>query len=124
MNPKQFLQIVGVLLILLAVLGFLKPDLAGDFLSFSMVENLSHLSLGILAILLSPLPNKHLQKWCVVALGIGAIAIAALGFMVSGHPAPNVYGTVNLDHPVDNVLHAVLGLWALYAAFNKKQTSL
>ena len=121
MNPKQFLQIGGVILILLAVIGYFKPDLAGDFLSFDANENWAHLALGIVAILLSPLPMIELQRWIVVLVGIVSIVIAVLGFLVRDYPSPNFYGVANLENPVDNVLHLVVGLWALFAAFNKKE---
>ncbi len=120
MNPKQFLQIGGVVLVLLAVVGFLKPDLAGDFLNFDAAENWAHLVLGVVALVLAPLAIGDLKKWVVVLVGLVALIFGVLGFMVSGNPAPNFYGVTNLENPADNVLHLVVGVWALLAAFNKK----
>ncbi len=120
MNPKQFLQIGGVILLLLGILGFLKPDLAGDFLSFDTAENWAHLVLGVVAIVLAPQPVGVMKKWVVVLIGVAAIIVSVLGFMVSGNPSPNFYGMANLENPVDNVLHLVIGVWALVAGFRKK----
>ena len=120
MNPKQFLQLGGVILVLLAVIGFLAPNLAGDFLNFDMYENWVHLLLGVVALVLAPLPVGDLKKWVVVLVGLLALAFAILGFMVRSNPSPNFYGVANLENPVDNVLHLVVGVWALFAAFNKK----
>ena len=120
MNPKQFLQIGGVILVLLAVIGFLKPDLAGDFLNFDTAENWAHLVLGVVALVLSPLAIGELKKWVVVLVGVIALITAVLGFMARGEPSPNFYGAANLENPVDNVLHLVVGVWAMFAAFNKK----
>ncbi len=120
MNPKQFLQLGGVILVLLAVIGFLQPDLAGDLLSFDPAENWAHLVLGIVALVLAPLPIGDLKKWVVVLVGLVAIVFGILGFMVRGNPSPNFYGITNLENPVDNVLHLVVGVWAMLAAFNKK----
>ena len=120
MNPKQFLQLGGVILVLLAVIGFLKPDLAGDLLNFDSAENWAHLLLGVVALVLAPLSIGDLKKWVVVLVGLIAIVTAILGFMARGNPSPNFYGVANLENPVDNVLHLVVGVWALLAAFNKK----
>ncbi len=120
MNPKQFLQIGGVILILLAVIGFVKPDFAGDLLNFDSAENWAHLVLGVVAVALAPLAIGDLKKWVVVLVGVIALAFGVLGFMVRGNPSPNFYGVTNLENPVDNVLHLVVGVWALFAAFNKK----
>ena len=122
MNPKQFLQIGGVILVLLAVIGYLKPDLAGDFLNFDAPENWAHLLLGIVALVLAPLPLGDLKKWVVVLVGIVALAFAVLGFMVRGNPSPNFYLVTNLENPADNVLHLAVGIWALVAAFGKKSS--
>ena len=122
MNPKQFLQIGGAILVLLAVIGFLKPDLAGDLLNFDSAENWAHLVLGVVAIVLAPLAIGDLKKWVVVLVGVIGIATAVLGFMARGNPSPNFYGVANLENPVDNVLHLVVGVWALWAAFNKQSS--
>lgn len=118
MNPKQFLQIGGVILLLLGILGFLVPDVAG-FLTFWPSENIAHTVLGIVALILAPMPLGDLKKWIVVLVGLIALFVGVIGFVVAGEAAPNFYG-VNLDNPADNVLHLVVGVWALWAAFNKK----
>ncbi len=117
MNPKQFLQWAGVILVILAIVGFLVPNLAGDFLNFDPVENWTHLGLGIVALVLAPLPLGDLKKWIVFLLGIGGIVIGFLGFLNAGNPSPNFYGITNLENPADNVLHVLVGIWALIAAF-------
>lgn len=121
MNPKQFLQIGGAILILLAIIGFVAPTIGGDFLNFDSAENWAHLVLGIVAVVLAPMALGDLKKWVVVLVGVIAIAFGVLGFLASGNPAPNFYGVTNFENPVDNVLHLVVGIWALFAAFNKNQ---
>lgn len=120
MTPKQFLQIGGVILVLLGIVGFLKPDLAPGLVTFYPGENWAHLVLGIVALVLAPLPLGDLKKWVVVLVGLVALAFAVIGFMVRTGAAPNFYGVANLDNPVDNILHLVVGLWALVAAFGRK----
>ena len=42
MNPRQFLQLGGVILIVLGIVGFLAPSV-GSFLNFTMGENIGDL---------------------------------------------------------------------------------
>ncbi len=117
MNPKKYLQYLGVILVILAIVGFVFPNLAGDFLSFDPLENWAHLILGIVALVLSPLPLGDLKKWIVFLLGVVAVITGFLGFINAGNPAPNFYGYVNFENPADNILHVLVGLWGLFAAF-------
>jgi hypothetical protein len=57
-----------------------------------------------------------LQKWLVVAVGLFALVATAYGFAVAGNASPNV-GFANLESPADDILHLVVGVWALAAAF-------
>ncbi|MDO8649411.1 MAG: hypothetical protein Q7R81_06555 [Candidatus Peregrinibacteria bacterium] len=120
MNPKSFLQIGGVVLLALGILGYLVPEI-GTLLSFSPYENIAHLVLGIVALVLAPLPLGDLKKWVVVLVGLVALYFGVAGFMVAGDPPLNYYGLVQLDNPVDNVIHLVVGLWALASAFTNKR---
>lgn len=119
-NPKQFLQWGGIVLLALGIVGYLVPNLLGDLLWFDMAENVAHTVLGIVALVLAPMQLGDLKKWIVVIVGIVALYFGVAGFLVAGNAAPNWYGVTNLENPVDNVVHLVVGIWALYAAFNKK----
>lgn len=119
MNPKQFLQVGGVILLLLGIIGFLVPNLLGETLYFDSAENWAHTLLGIVALLLAPLPLGELKRWVVVLVGLVALFFGVAGFMVSSNAAPNFYGVTNLEF-LDNIVHLAVGVWALYAAFNKK----
>ncbi len=123
MNPKQFLQLGGVILVLLGIVGFLVPSI-GTLLVFTMAENVAHTVLGIVALVLAPLPLADLKKWVVVLVGLVALYFAVAGFMVAGQAVPNYYGVAQLDNPVDNILHLVVGIWALAAAFMGKEAKM
>ena len=56
-------------------------------------------------------------RWIVILLGLVSLFFAVYGFSVAGNPAPNTFGLANLENPFDNVLHLVVGVWALYAAW-------
>jgi preprotein translocase subunit Sss1 len=123
MNPKQFLQVGGVVLLLLGVVGYLMPDLGGPMLQFTTAENVVHVLLGIVALVLAPLPIGSLKRWVVVLVGVVALFFGIIGFTVSENPFPNFYGVAELDHPIDNVLHLVVGIWALLSAFLNKHAA-
>lgn len=122
MNPKQFLQWGGVVLVLVALLGFFgvigptaEESLFGAGWWFDQSENWAHLLLGVVALLASVvLKGAGAQKGLVTLVGLLALAVGVIGFFLKGE-APNFLGA-NLENPADNVLHIVVGLWALLAA--------
>jgi len=117
-NPKQFLQIGGAILLLLGLVGF--AGVFSDTKSFFYLdngENVIHTILGIVAIGASfLLKDPMLQKWLVAIVGVFALFATAYGFAVAGNASPNV-GFANLESPADDILHLVVGVWALVAAF-------
>lgn len=62
---------------------------------------------------------KPYYKPIVVLVGIIALFFGLYGFLVAGNPALNTFGVANLENPFDNLLHLVVGVWALWAAFGK-----
>ena len=118
MNPKQFLQIGGAILLVLGIVGY--AGVFSDTKSFFYLdngENVIHTILGVVAIGASfVLKDAMLQKWLVAAVGVFALVATAYGFAVAGNASPNV-GFANLESPADDILHLVVGVWALAAAF-------
>ncbi|MBM4421281.1 MAG: DUF4383 domain-containing protein [Chloroflexi bacterium] len=122
MNPKQFLQIGGAILLILGIVGFLGVfnDTKGAFY-LTMGENVAHTVLGIVALIASvQLKDAQAQKWLVVLVGIVALFFGVYTLAVPASPQPNTFGVANLENPADLVLHLVVGLWALYAALMGK----
>jgi hypothetical protein len=118
-NPKQFLLIGGIVLLALGIVGFLGVfnDTKSAFY-LDQGENVAHTGLGIIAIAASfLLTDASLQKWLVVVVGIVALFFGVYGFLVAGNAPPNTFGISNLESPADDVLHLVVGVWALAAAF-------
>jgi hypothetical protein len=123
MNPKQFLTIGGAVLVLLGVLGVLGVFTQSGTPVFWLDtgENVAHLVLGVVALAAVFVPglNSALAPYyrpLVVVVGIVALFFGVYGFVVGGAPVPNTFGVANLENPADNVLHLVVGVWALYAA--------
>jgi len=124
LTPKGFLTYGGAILLLLGILGFVALSSATAYPSFYLDggENVAHTGLGIIALAIVFVPGLNTMfepyyRWIVILLGIVALFFAVYGFVVSGNPAPNTFGLANLENPFDNILHLVVGVWALYAAW-------
>ena len=122
MNPKQFLQIGGGVLLLVGLLGFggiigptPEKSLFGAFWWFDNYENVVHTLLGVVGILASFVLPHHYQKPLVILLGVVALFFA----VYSGLIDMNFLGAT-LENPADTVLHLVVGVWALWAAMRSE----
>ena len=129
MNPKQFLLLGGIILVVLGVAGLVvlgptpEQSLLGNAFYLDNTENMAHLLFGVVALgAYFGLKDANLTKWLVVLVGIVALAVAVLGFVSSGNPAPNV-GVSNLESPLDNILHIGVAVWAFAAAFMGKKAT-
>lgn len=123
MNPKQFLLLGGIVLVVLGISGMflLGPtagqSLSGEFFWLDDVENYAHLILGVVALgAYYLLKDDNLAKWLVVLVGVIALVATVLGFMNSSAPVPNL-GVTHMEGISDNVLHLVVAVWAFYAGF-------
>ena len=125
LTPKGFLTYGGAVLLLLGVLGFVALSDATAYPSFYLDsgENVAHTALGIIALAIVFVPGLNTMfepyyRWIVILLGIVALFFAVYGFVVSGDSSmANTFGLANLENPADNILHLVVGAWALYAAW-------
>ncbi|MBI2634018.1 MAG: hypothetical protein HYW80_01770 [Parcubacteria group bacterium] len=122
MNPKQFLQYGGGILVLVGVLGFVgvigptaEQSIFGSTWWFDNGENCAHLVLGVVGLVAAYVLSASQQKYLVAALG-------AVGVLVGLYSA--VYSTAllgaNLENPADTVLHLLVGAWALWAVYGKR----
>ena len=123
-TPKGFLTYGGAILLLLGIVGFLGVFTESSFASFYLDsgENVAHTALGIIALAIVFVPGLNTAfapyyRWIVILLGVVALFFAVYGFAVGGNAAPNTFGISNLESPLDDILHLVVGIWALAAAF-------
>lgn len=116
MNNKQFLLYGGIILLVLGIVGFIEGNsrLLGNALWFDNGENYAHTILGIVAIVAAYALGKSAQRTLVGIVGVVALVAGVWGFLVSGRPEPNFFGA-NLENPIDNLLHIVVGGWAFWA---------
>lgn len=128
MNPRQFLLLGGIVLLLLAALGFTimgAPETSplGESFYLTPGENIAHLVLGVVALAAYwGLKDDKLVRYLVIVVGVVALLAAVLGFLSSGNDAPNV-GVANLENPLDNILHVVVAVWAFAVSFMKPKVA-
>ena len=53
----------------------------------------------------------------MILVGVIALFFALYGFLNAGGAEPNTFGLANLENPSDNLLHLVVSVVALAAAF-------
>jgi hypothetical protein len=130
-TPKGFLTYGGAILLVLGIVGLLNIFSESAFPSFYLDpgENVAHIALGVIALAIVFVPGLNTAlapyyRWIVILLGIVAVFFGVYGFVVAGQPAPNTFGISNLENPLDNLLHLVVGAWALYAAWRAPQPSM
>jgi hypothetical protein len=123
-TPRGFLTYGGAILLLLGIVGFLGVFSQSSFPSFYLDagENVAHTALGIVALAIVIVPGLNdafapYYRWIVILLGVVALFFAVYGLVVGGNAAPNTFGLANLESPLDDLLHLVVGVWALYAAW-------
>mgnify|MGYP001574486950 CR=1 FL=1 len=122
MNSKQFLQIGGIVLVVVGILGFFligptsEKSIFGEAWYFDDGENWAHIVFGVVALLaVTALKKEAVQKNLVMLVGILALLVGIWGFF-----SPNLLGA-NLENPADNILHLVIGAWAFMSAKGGKK---
>lgn len=121
MNSKQFLQIGGVVLVLVGLLGFFgllgptaEDSLFGEAWWFDNAENWAHLVIGVVAMVAAYMFSEANQKMLTMAVGV--IALFAGLYSLFGYSY--LFGA-NLENPLDTLLHLAVGGWALWAGMRK-----
>ncbi|MBI3627564.1 MAG: hypothetical protein HY220_02345 [Candidatus Sungbacteria bacterium] len=121
LTPKGFLTIGGIVLVLVAILGFMgvigpSPDgsIFGATWWFDNGENWAHLVLGVVGLIAAFAFPASLQKPLVLLLGVIGVLVGLYSLVYSS----NFLGA-NLENPADTFLHLVVGAWALWAAMKK-----
>lgn len=127
LSPQGFLKIGGVILVLIAVLGFIgvigpsSDTLFGGYWYFDNAENWAHLVLGIAALVAVFWFPASFNKMLVMALGVIGVLIG-LYSLFSPSPEGTDFMGAMLQNPADTLLHLIVGAWALVAGFKKGGT--
>lgn len=121
-TPKGFLQVGGIILLVVGIVGYFgiigptpESSIFGEAWWFDNAENVAHTVLGLVALAAAyGLKDAGTLKNLVMVLGIVGILVGLYGFI-----SPGFLGA-NLENPADNILHLVVGAWALAASMMKK----
>jgi hypothetical protein len=126
LSVKGFLFYGGIVLIIVGILSYLpftnaSGSIFGAFWWFDGTEGIVHILLGVVAIAASYILSGDLARWLVIVVGVVSLLFAVYGLFLPQGPigAANIAGA-NLESPMDSILHLVVGVWALYAAFVAK----
>lgn len=126
MNPKQFLVVGGVVLLLLGILGYLTgSDATGGPIGLTVWltsgENIAHVVLGIVALIAAYTLGEGARKWLTIIVGLVALYFGLVGWTLAptAQGMMNYYGVANLE-TFDNLLHLVVAVWAFWAASRRE----
>lgn len=121
LSPKGFLKIGGIVLILVAILGFIgiigptaDESIFGGNWYFDNAENWAHLVLGIVALIVAFALPMAIHKPIVLLVGILGVLVGLYSLFGSAE----LLGA-GLENPLDTILHLVVGAWALVAGLKK-----
>lgn len=119
---KSFLIYGGIALVVLAILGFIgvtgptaDQSIFGTYWYFDNAENWAHLVLGVVALIAAYNLAPNHQMPLVIAVGLLGILVGLYGFIWSG-----MLLGASLENPSDNLLHIVVGGWAVWAAYAER----
>ncbi|MBI3998190.1 MAG: DUF4383 domain-containing protein [Armatimonadetes bacterium] len=112
---KMYCQVVGVVLIVLGIIGFLTNELIT--LQFVPVHNWIHLITGVILAYLGFTGTSvkvGAQVFGVIYTIVGVVGFFGGGtFPVLNFPVSTLY----------NLVHLVIGLWGLWAGFGAKEAA-
>jgi hypothetical protein len=124
MNPKQFLVIGGIVLVLVGILGFVgvigptaADSIFGDTWWFDNTENWAHTILGIVALIAAFVFPARTHKPIVIVVGLVGVLFGVINLFTEQ------VGSANLEMHADTILHFAIGAWALLSAFKGGSTS-
>lgn len=123
MNPRQFLLIGGVVLLLVGILGFVgvigptaNDSIFGDTWWFDNGENWAHTILGAVAIIAGFALPAGARRGLVILVGLVGIFFGVYNLF-----SQTFLGT-SLENPADTILHFAVGAWALLAGARRTAT--
>jgi len=113
---KTYASVVGGVLLLLGVAGFLTKDLLG-MIHFVPAHNIFHFASGVVGVY-SGVRGKKLPIAFARVFGLVYTVVAILGFMHIGQLSPLELNTTY------NMLHLAVGLLGLAAGFKSSKPEL
>lgn len=121
----------GVVLIVLGLLGF--TGITNSFQPFFLTagENIAHVALGVVGLAVAyGIKDPRAHRGLVAVLAVTGFAFGIWGFLLPTGTLPealtmgNFYGLADLENPLDNLLHIVVGVWATAAFFMGREPAI
>lgn len=131
LTSAGMLKAGGVVLIVLGLVGF--TGVTNSFQPFFLTagENIAHVVLGIVGLAVAyGIKDPRVHRGLVAVLAITGFAFGIWGFLLPSGMLPealtngNFYGLADLENPLDNALHIVVGIWATVAYFMDRQPAM
>ena len=125
-----FLRYGGIVLLLVAAVGFIGIFNNFTFFSLDMGENIAHLALGIVGAGAGWfVANQGLHRLLTIVVFATAVLFTLWGLILPDGGAlsngafakPNFYGLANLENPADTLLHLVVAAWAGLALWMERR---
>ena len=120
LSPTTFLRLGGAVLLALGLIGVTGVTNNIAFFNLDSGENVAHVVLGVVALAVGfGIRNAELHRWLVALVGVIGIATGIYGFTLPAGDFMhgNFFGLANLENPADNILHLVVGIWGVAAAY-------
>ncbi|MDT4967987.1 MAG: hypothetical protein QOJ64_2724 [Acidobacteriota bacterium] len=133
---KTICKLLGVVLLLVGIIGFIKPGFAGTHLS--MAHNLVHILTGIIALYFGFAASLSAARGFSLAFGAIYLLLGIVGFIMGAPAAPTmanmaemgvdnrlwsvIPGTLELG-TADHAVHILLGIVFLVGALMTKADS-
>lgn len=115
MNTTRLFQVLGVVLILVGLLGFVNNPILGLF-TVNVIHNLIHIITGAI-LLWAAMPGGITLGMTARVLGVVYAIVTVLGFAAPGLVAP-LLGSGDANALLwDNLLHVLLAVVLLYIGF-------
>lgn len=112
---KMLTWILGIVLLLIGILGFILPSPLFGLFEVDMVHNIVHILSGVVAIIAVSTSESYARLFLIV-FGIIYGVVTILGFTMGG----DILGLFHAN-TADNYLHAGISLACLAVGFGSKK---
>lgn len=111
---KNLLYLLGAVLVLLGLLGFVMDSPLFGMFAVDTLHNLIHLASGVLALLFASRGESQ-SRMIALVLGIVYALVTVLGFLAGGDKILGLF----VNNGADNVLHLILAILFLAVGIRK-----
>ena len=107
---KAYAGIVGAVLLLVGIVGFLTPEMMG--LKFTMIHNVIHVASGVLGLASATVDGGSKSRLFAQVFGVVYTIVAVAGFA-----GVAMVGDMLALNTMYNVIHVAVGVLGLVAGF-------